>query len=175
MLEENFIEIGHIAKLHGFKGEVSLFLDVSNPTDYYNFPFFLLDIHGVPTPFIVESIKPKNKGFIAVKFEGVNNETEANGLLKKRVLLPEEKLPVLDENSFYDHEIVGYKVIDTERGEIGLVVQIIDYDSNPLLQIDAQGKEVLVPLQLDLNKKVDRKNQTLTISCPEGLLSIYLD
>jgi 16S rRNA processing protein RimM len=174
MAETEYIEIGHIAKLHGFKGEVSLFLDVTNPSDYLHFSFFLVELSGVLTPFIVESIKPKNKGFVALKFEGINSESDAKFLLKKKVMVSAEILPELDENSFYDHEIEGFQVIDTERGNIGTVVGVIDHPSNPLLQLTFQRKEILIPLNLDLSKKVDRKDKTLTITCPEGLLEIYL-
>lgn len=171
----DFIEIGHIAKLHGFKGEVSIYLDVTDPQYYFESPHFLVEMNGVPTPFLVEWIKPKNKGFITVKFEGISSEEDARILLKKRVIMPEAMLPELDEHTFYDFEVIGFSVEDQERGPIGTVVEVIDHPSNPLLSIDFNGKEILIPLNLDLSKRVDRTSKTIYLSCPEGLLSIYLD
>jgi 16S rRNA processing protein RimM len=172
---EGFVEIGHIAKLHGFKGEVSLFLDVSNVDDYRALEVVFLDIDGNPTPFIIKRIKPMNKGFIVLLFEGISSESEASFLLRKKVFLPDTILPALDEHSFYDHEVLGFSVVDTNYGPIGEVDAIIDHPANPLLQLAFNGKEILIPLNVNLNKRIDRKTSTLTVTTPEGLLSIYLD
>jgi 16S rRNA processing protein RimM len=171
---EGFIEIGHIAKLHGFKGEVSLFLDVTNSDDYRDLSVVFFNMDGIPTPFHIVRIKPMNKGFLVLTFEGISNESEAKTLLRKAVFLPEVVLQELDEHTFYDHEVEGFTVIDTVRGNIGNVVSIIDHPTNPLLQIDCDGQEILVPLNLDLNKTINRSAKTLTITTPEGLLDIYL-
>lgn len=172
---EGFIEIGHIAKLHGFKGEVSLFLDVSNSENYQDLSVVFFNIDGIPTPFHITRIKSMNKGFLVLTIEGISTEAEAKSLLRKAVFLPDLILEELDEHAFYDHEVVGYTVIDTVRGNIGTIVRIIDHASNPLLQIDCFGHEILIPLNIDLNKTVNRTDKTLTITAPEGLLDIYLN
>jgi len=83
-------------------------------------------------------------------------------------------LPDLDDSTFYDHEIIGFDVFDTHFGPIGSVISVIDHEANPLLQLDFKGKEVLIPLNVELHKKIDRKKRTLTLTAPEGLLQIYL-
>ncbi|MFM7596215.1 MAG: ribosome maturation factor RimM [Flavobacteriales bacterium] len=172
---EGFIEIGHIAKLHGFKGEVSLFLDVTNSDDYSDLSVVYFNMDGIPTPFHVVRVKPMNKGFLVLTFEGISSEVDARLLVRKAVFLPEVVLQELDDHSFYDHEVEGFTVFDTVRGNIGRVVGVIDHPSNPLLQIDCDGQEILIPLNLDLNKTINRTDKTLTITTPEGLLDIYLN
>ena len=171
---EGYFELGHIAKLHGFKGEVSLFLDVTNSDSYLAISLVYLDIDGNATPFMITNRKLMNKGFMVVKFEGVNNEQQAQKLIRKKVYLPEVALQSLDEHSFYDHEIIGFQVIDRAYGPIGNVISVIDHASNPLLQIDNRGKEILVPLNLELDKIIDRDESKIWISTPDGLLDIYL-
>ena len=166
--------LGKIAKLHGFKGEVSLFLDVTNPSDYKDLESVYIDVDGVLTPFFIDSVKLKNKNFIAVKFQGVNDESAAQRLLKKSLYLPEEILPDLKGTQFYDHEIIGFKVLDDVHGDIGEVENVIDLAANPLLQTIYKGKEVLVPIFDGLVQKIDRKNKILYIKAPEGLIDLYL-
>jgi 16S rRNA processing protein RimM len=166
--------LGLIAKLHGFKGEVSLFLDVSDPSSYQGLDALFLDINGQLTPFFIEGFKLKNKGFAAVKFEGVETEEAAKRLLKKKAYLPLEILPELDQSSFYDHEVIGYKVFDAEKGAIGLVQDVIDMTANPLLQLDHNGTEILIPIFEGLIEKVDRKKKELFIKAPEGLIDLYI-
>ena len=88
--------------------------------------------------------------------------------------MPDEILSDLDEGSFYDHEISGFKVIDQEKGEIGEIDTVIDLTSNPLLRIEFNEKEILIPIFEGLVLKVDRENKILYISAPEGLIDLYI-
>ena len=166
--------LGKIAKLHGYKGEVSLFLDVTNPQDYATLDAIFIDINTQLTPFFIESIKLKNNGFAAVRLEGVNDEVTAKRILRKDVYLPAKVLPELEGINYYDHEIEGYKVIDNKHGDIGLLESVIDFKVNPLLQILKGEKEILVPLIDGVVTKVDRNKKELHINTPDGLVELYL-
>lgn len=174
MQKADCYHLGYIAKLHGFKGEVSLFLDVTTPADYQGLDALYLDINGQLTPFFIEGFKLKNKGFAALKFEGIETEEAAKRLVKSKAYLPLEVLPELDQTSFYDHEVIGFKVFDAQHGVIGVVEDVIDMTSNPLLQIDFNGTEILVPIFEGLIQKVLRKKKELYIKAPEGLIDLYL-
>lgn len=175
MNKANCFNLGYIAKLHGFKGEVSLFLDVTNPEEYRSLDAIFIEINGFLTPFFIERITLKNKGFALIKLEGVNSDLEAKAILRKEVFLPIEVLPELSGTSFYDHEVIGFKVIDAAYGEVGELKQIIDYKVNPLIQIFKGEKEVLIPLLKDAILKVDRTKKELHIQSPEGLIELYLE
>lgn len=175
MQQSDCFQLGYIAKLHGFKGEVSLFLDVTNPEDYASLDAFFIEINGQLTPFFVESFQLKNKSFAAVKLEGVNSENDAKVLLRKSCFLPLSILPELDDKHFYDHEVIGFQVIDTISGAIGVLEQVIDLSVNPLLQIMKDEKEILIPFVDGLIQRVDRSNKTLYIAAPEGLIDMYLN
>ena len=169
------IYIGQIAKLHGYKGGVSLFLDVTHPEEYMDMESFFIEIDGILTPFFVDSFKLKNKGFAAVKFQGIDTEQEAKSLLKKKVFIPETELRELDESNFYDHEIIGYEVEDVVKGKIGKVTAIADIKQNPLLVIEFKDKEILLPIFEGLIIKVDRKLKRLKVKAPDGLIDLYLN
>ncbi|MFY7943345.1 MAG: ribosome maturation factor RimM, partial [Crocinitomicaceae bacterium] len=160
--------------LHGYKGEVSLFLDVTEPANYNQLERVFVEIDGILIPFFVEYLKPKNKGFVAVKLQDVNDENSAKKLLKKSIYLPENEMAELDDQSFYDHEIAGYRVFDQDKGYIGIAETVIDLVSNPLLKIDLEGKEILIPIFEGLIKKVDREKNELHIQAPEGLIDLYI-
>lgn len=174
MNKADCFHLGYVAKLHGFKGEVSLFLDVTNPEDYTGLDAIFVDINEQLTPFFITSIKLKNKGFAAVRLEGIDDETTARKLLRKNVYLPAQILPKLEGKNFYDHEVAGFKVIDAEYGEVGILEQVVDLKVNPLLQIMNNGKEVLIPLIDGVVQVVDRKKKEMHICAPEGLIELYL-
>ena len=177
MNKADCFNLGYVAKLHGFKGEVSLFFDVTSPQNYAALDSVFIDLNEILTPFFVESIVLNNKGFARVKFEGVNTEDEAKVLLKKELFLPIDLLPQLSGKHFYDHEIVGFKVVDENYGEVGEVLQVIDYKTNPLLQVfnNQLKKEVLLPLNNDLVQNVDRDKKEIHVRATSGLIEMYLN
>ena len=63
---------------------------------------------------------------------------------------------------------------DVEHGNIGKVIQVIDLSANPLIQIDKDGTELLLPLQEGVIREVDRKHQLLKVAAPPGLVELYL-
>jgi 16S rRNA processing protein RimM len=71
--------------------------------------------------------------------------------------------------------IIGFKVIDSEKGEIGVVDQLSSPTSNPLIHIKVNFSEVMIPFVDEVVKKIDHKAQTIHVNCPEGLLDLYLD
>lgn len=175
MTKEECYVLGNVAKLYGFKGEVSIYLDVTNPYEYQELGSVFVDYHGQLTPFFIESLQMQNKGFARVKFEGVDSEEDAKTILKCQLYLPLSFLPNLEGTSFYDHEVIGFTAIDEKFGNIGTIVQILDYSANPLIQIDNQGTEILIPLLEGTITKVDRVDKALYFTSPEGLVPLYLD
>ncbi|UKN01835.1 ribosome maturation factor RimM [Paracrocinitomix mangrovi] len=174
-LKEDCFRLGHVSKAHGYKGEVSIFLDVDDPYDYKELESVFIEIDGKLIPFFLEYIRMRNNGYAVVKFELVDTEKQVNLILRKDLFLPLEVLPETEGNQFYYFEIEGYTVVDKEHGEIGTVLGIIDLSGNPIIQIDADGKEILIPKQDEFIEEVDRENQILHISAPPGLIEMYLE
>jgi 16S rRNA processing protein RimM len=174
MLKKDCYLLGNVAKTRGFKGELVLFLDVTNPHEYEHLESVFVELNGMLTPFFIEQIKIQGNNRAHVYFEQVDSEAEAQKLTGKAIYLPLSTLPKLSGNEFYDHEIPGFEVIDAEHGAVGKVVQVIDLANNPLLQIDKSGIEILIPLRNGTVQKVDRTNQQLHIQAPLGLIELYL-
>tara|TARA_B100000508_G_scaffold118450_1_gene98562 strand:- start:77521 stop:78054 length:534 start_codon:yes stop_codon:yes gene_type:complete len=176
MKKADCFQLGYVAKLHGYKGEVSLFFDTTNPEYYRNLDAVFIDISGNLTPFFIDRIELGKKGFARVKFEGVDDEQSAKSILRKELYLPLKALPDLEGKHFYDHEVVGFSVIDAEKGNVGKLIEVVDYKTNPLLRIEAtNGNEVLLPLLADLIQSVDRDKKELHVKSPEGLIELYLE
>ena len=174
-LKEECFRLGSVARLHGYKGEVSIFLDVDNPQDYKNLESVFVEIDGKLIPFFLEHLFIRNKGFAVAKFETIDSEKQAQIILKRGLYLPLEVLPETEGTDFYYFEIEGFKVIDENYGEVGVVQQIIDLSGNPIIQIDSEGKEVLIPKQEEFILEIDRDKQVIKISAPEGLIEMYLE
>ncbi len=173
MKKEDCFYLGRVAKTHGLKGEVTLKLDVDDPSAYAKMKHFFLEINKMLTPFFVEHIK-MNDDKMFVKIKDVDSIEAAQNLVGKLAYLPMEMLPKLSGKQFYFHEIVGFTVVDTEKGELGPVSQVLEYPTQAILQVMKGKKEILIPRLDPVIQKVDRDKKTLTITAPEGLIDMYL-
>ncbi len=173
--QEECYKLGSIARLHSFKGELSIFLDVDDPQEYKNLESVFVEYDKKLVPFFIEHIYIRNNGFAVVKFEGIDSDKKAKLFLKCGLFLPIETLPELDDNEFYYFEIEGFTVIDSNYGQIGTVNKVIDLKGNPLIEIKRVKQDILIPKQADFIDEIDWDTKTLYITAPEGLLDIYLE
>jgi len=176
MRKEDCFYLGRIARKHSFKGEVVIALDTDEPELYKNMESVFVALGRNLIPFFIEKSLLQKGNKLRVKFEEINNQVEAEGILKSDVYLPLSLLPKLSGNKFYFHEIIGFKAIDKNSGTIGIIEAVNDSAAQTFLEIKNDASTtILVPLLDAFIKKVDRKNKELHIEAPEGLIDLYLD
>ena len=164
--------LGRITKPWGVKGQLVLFLDVDTPEDYLELDSAFVEVKGqlVPYFFHIDNI---NGNKAVATFEDLSPE-QAGALVGHDLYLPLSLLPKLDGNRFYFHEVTGFRVIDSQHGDIGTLEQVIDYPAQPLFQVMKNGQEILIPVIDEVIEKVDRDAKTLYITAPNGLIELYL-
>ena len=77
MNKESCFYIGFISKKIGFKGELSIKINIGNPKNYLNIDFIYVDIDNQLVPYKVNSSFSKKNTFLQIKLEEVNNENLA--------------------------------------------------------------------------------------------------
>ena len=112
---------------------------------------------------------------LRIKFEEVDTERDAEALLRQSLFLPLSLLPKLSGNKFYYHEVIGFEVVDIDYGRVGVITHINDRSSQPIFEIEHEGRQILIPLHDDFLKEVNRKDKTITVATPEGLIELYLN
>ncbi len=176
MTKDDCYQVGHITKTHGVSGELVLFLDVDNAAEYADLESVLLEVKGDLIPYFIESIAIVKGSRAIIAFDDVDTIEQAERLINCGAYLPLENLePITDVTRFYFHEIVGYQIVDAEAGELGIVQGVYAMNAQDLIAMDYQGKEVLIPINSDIVRTVDRANQKLNVALPTGLLEIYME
>lgn len=176
MTKDDCYQVGHITKTHGVSGELVLFLDVDNASEYADLDSVLLEVKGELVPYFIESIAIVKGSRAIIAFEDIDTIEQAERLINCGAFLPLENLePITDETRFYFHEIVEYQVVDATEGELGIVRGVYAMNAQDLIAMDYQGKEVLIPINSEIVRTVDRANKKINVALPEGLLAIYME
>lgn len=174
MTKEECFYLGKIVSKFSFKGEVLAKLDTDEPEIYTEMESVFVEFNKNLVPFFLERARLHKSTLLRIKFEDVDTELDADDLIGAELYLPLTDLPQLPDDKFYFHEIIGFNVIDENFGLIGTVKKINDQTAQTLLIIEREEKEVLIPLNDDFIKQVDKSKSEMHIQAPEGLIELYL-
>ncbi len=173
MKQDDCYLLGNVIKAHGLSGEIQAYLDVDFPDSYEEMESVFILMNNKLVPFFIDTIQINNNKAL-IKFEGVDSREGAEDLSNKQIYLPLSFLPPLPEDKYYYHEIVGYDFYD-DSNLLGKVENVITLSSQILLTVVVDNKEVLIPLQEGIIRKVDKKEAKIMANLPDGLLDVYLD
>lgn len=158
--------IGYFSKPHGLKGHLVLFTDLDFDVDM-NVVF--IENKGSQAPYFIEEMTEFNKGFL-VKLEGIN-DVNAAAVLKNKEVLADKKF-IIEEDEF---EFLNFVLIDKSKGEVGVITGIEGSETNPLIVVNVNGKEILLPFAEDLITKIVKTKKQVFYNAPEGLIDMYLE
>lgn len=169
------IQIGYIAKAHGIQGEVKAVFDVHDLSEYRRVKTLYLAQGQEPLrPYTVERMRIHNQKEIILTLAESTDRNTAELLRSSTIYFPEADLPNLPEGHFYYYQVIGYRVVDTERGPLGTVEDFIDGTSHDFMAMRYQGQEVLIPITDAFVGLADHGAQTVAVALPDGLLELYL-
>ena len=174
MTTEDCFYLGKIVKKYSFKGELLAKLDTDEPAIYENLDAIFIDLNNTLIPFFVQKSQLHKSDLLRLKFDDIDNEEDAEELLKSDLYLPLELLPKLEGDKFYFHEIINFQLVDENFGHVGIVTGVNDSTAQALFEVDREGIEILIPINDDFIRKIDRVNKNITVNTPEGLIELYL-
>lgn len=108
-----------------------------------------------------------------LNLEDVDHIDKAQVIVKKKVYLPNDKMPERDPDDFRYTDLIGYLVIDENEGELGEITQVQELPQQFMASVDFNGQELLFPLNDDLILGIDAEEQVLEVELPEGLVDLY--
>lgn len=166
--------LGKIVRTSGLKGDVFVFLDVDNLSDYAHLDSVFVEIKGKLVPHFIDRVQIRHNGAV-IHFEDADLE-QAQALVGHTLYLPLDTLPPLTGNKFYYHEVKGFEVVDRNIGSLGKLTEVMDNAAQAVLCVrHSSGKEILIPLVDEFLIGVDREKKILNVQAPEGLVDFYLD
>ncbi|HRI78221.1 MAG TPA: ribosome maturation factor RimM [Cyclobacteriaceae bacterium] len=161
---------GYVAKTHGLKGEVTIVMSVDCP-DPDSLKLFFVEINQNLVPHFIQLASIKgDKAFI--KFEDVNTPEEAASLKGCSLYLPKTERPKLARGEFYSEEVVGFEVVDSENGPLGIIKEVFEHGLSRHLVVIKDQKEIMIPTNGPFIQGINKSKKKITVSLPEGFLDI---
>lgn len=165
--------MGRLTKAHGLKGAIKIELYTDEPARRFvpGATFHLQVPQASPwfgKTVTLTELRWYNQHPV-VFFDGVNDRTAAESLIKAILLVDHDPDEILEEeNTWYDHQLVGLTVL---RGgeKIGTVTHLEHLPAQDLLVVKTDVGEVMVPFVAAIVPLVDIAGGTITVTPPPGL------
>jgi 16S rRNA processing protein RimM len=119
----------------------------------------------------IEELWP-HKGYLVLKFEGVDSISEAETLIGSELQVPVRERSKLEPGWAYVSDLVGCVVLDGDH-EIGSVADVqFGAGEAPLLIVKAGSKEYEIPYAEAYLKSTNLEHKTICMILPEGMLEL---
>jgi 16S rRNA processing protein RimM len=117
MAEEPRIPVGEVVGVFGLRGAIK----VHPLTDFVSQRFAVgAVVEAAGTPRRIVSCFD-HKGQLRVQLRGIETVEQAEALRGEKLWVPESQLPRLEPGEYMARHLVGLRVLDRTRGEIGTV------------------------------------------------------
>lgn len=108
-----------------------------------------------------------------LKFVGIDSISDAERFSGSELWVPLSERGTPPEGEFFQSDLIGFEVIDEITGrKIGTVRGWQDYNGPLLMEVDAEGREILFPFTEAICVKVDLEARQVLVRPPEGLLEL---
>jgi 16S rRNA processing protein RimM len=175
MQKSDCFELGYIVKSHGLDGKVQAFFDVEDLDNFIDIDSVFLEQKGSFVPYFIEDIIALDSNKVLIKFEEIDKKDQADVLKGSKLFLSLSFLPKLENGHFYYHDLISYEVIDSEKGNIGVVKEFVEASSQVIMTVIFGEKEILIPFHDDFILEVNNENKTISMKLPGGLVDLYLE
>lgn len=157
MTDDGLLEVGHIRRAHGLRGDV--FVQLLSDSDARVAPGSEMFADG--ERLVVETSRIASSGRRVVKFAQIPDRTAAekyaNRVLRAR--------PIDDPDALWVHEMIGRRVVEVDGTDHGVCVAVL---ANPAADLLELASGALVPS----NFVVSLDENTITVDTPDGLFDL---
>jgi 16S rRNA processing protein RimM len=115
----------------------------------------------------------EHKGDWVLKFQGIDSREAAERLRGAELWVAPEERGQLAEGEYFQSDLLGCQVVEngTEKS-LGVVRGWQQYGGPPLLKVEREGGEVLIPFVNAICRDIDLDARLIRVELPEGLLEL---
>ena len=155
---------GRVAGVFGVKGELKVKSTIAGQSVLIPGRQLRCVRHGMSQELTVASVR-EHRGHHLVRFDGFNGATEAARLVGGELFASRDAF-VLESNEYLDEDLIGCRLVDEDRRDLGCVSAVEHYPAQDLLVI---GKN-RVPLVRAFIEDIDLTARQIKVKLPPGLI-----
>ncbi len=161
--------VGIVARAHGLRGEVVIDPTTDTPDRFGPGRVFAAGLpSGDARTLKIATSRPFQARWL-VRFEGVENRTDAEALHSAELTIRFDQVAPLPEGRYYRFELVGLTARTPEGLVLGRVEEVFATGSNDVLVVRGEHGEILIPLLDTVLRSIDAVGGIIVLAPPPGL------
>ncbi len=172
---KDYLIIGKIGGAHGVRGEVKIIPLTDDVRRFSSLTecMILDEKEHIKETLEVEKTRVDETRTL-IKFKGIDDRDEVGKLTGYFIGVTRDNAVKLPEGRFFIADLIGLTVVDSERGELGTIKDIMNSGSSDIIIVKRKGKnELLIPYLNAIVTNVDLSAGVMSVTLPEGLYEIY--
>lgn len=173
-----FVHIGKVHSAQGIKGDLFIYIFAEEAAWADQWTQLFVAPAGVDQPektLEIKKLRPHQKqkkiGFV-LKLDEIDDRNKADALVGHSVFVPEEFLVSKEGENIYLREVLGFRVHDTQRGDVGVVTGFSGHSMQDILVIkNDSGESFEVPFVEPILIEIKRGEQKIVMDIPQGLVA----
>jgi len=162
-----YLVIGRVARPWGIQGEVKVEIMTDFPDRFSLLRRVYLGPEAVP--FALEGFR-LHGGAALLKLEGCHDRAAVEKLRGQLVQIPIEEAVPLEQDEYYEHQIVGLAVWTAAGEYLGTVGEVVSTGANDVYVVRGQRREVLIPAIEGVVLEINLAQGRLVVELMEGLI-----
>ena len=123
---------------------------------------------GIKESFEIEFSR-KQHGRLILKLRGIDSISEVERRVGAEVSVSEDQIPPALQGTFYTFHLKGCVVMTSDGESVGVVTDVLDNGGTPILKVDGQNGEILIPFAQAFLRNIDLGQRRIEMELPEGL------
>ncbi len=169
------ITIGKIGSAHGVRGELKV---VPLTDDVRRFSklkkCFLTKEDGTIVNELAVKTARIDRGNVLIVFEGIQDRDAAEKLRGLFIAVAREDAVKLSKGEFFIVDLIGLRVVDDERGDLGTINDVYETGSNFVISVKRKRKpDLQIPFLKVVCYDTSIEDGVMKVRLPDGLYEIY--
>tara|TARA_Y100001933_G_C18978837_1_gene555816 strand:+ start:51 stop:557 length:507 start_codon:yes stop_codon:yes gene_type:complete len=163
------LTVGKIANTQGLKGHLKIYPYTNDKEEFEDFDYLMIEKEG-DRKFEVKTIRYQKK-MVIVLFEGFSNINEVEKYKNREVYFMREDLGDFDEHTFMFSEVVGYDVVDKEKGKVGKIKKVHASAAHELIVVEKEdGETFMIPCVKAFILGFNHSAKEMNVKLIEGMI-----
>ncbi|MBP1749278.1 MAG: ribosome maturation factor RimM [Deltaproteobacteria bacterium] len=162
-----WIPVGRVVSTSGIRGEVKLYYYNEVKEEFFDYTSLFVLKGDEYIELKPEGAKYR-KNFFYLSFRGLTTIEEVSFLVTKELFVREEDLRPLDNDEYYEYQLIGLNVINVDGEVLGKVRSVLHTGASDILVVRGE-REYMVPMLEGFIIAINIENGTVQVNI-EGLI-----
>ena len=167
MDRQGFVEIGLFIGPHGIKGEIKVKSFTEIPENLFVYEEFFLG--NQTKPIKLKLVRKVKQNLICI-VEDIKTRNEAEKFKNLTLYVKRDNLPLLNDDEFYQRDLLNFDVYNLERHNLGFVTSFNDFGGGLLVEVEKNKKRFYLPIGKPFLKDINYKDKEVILNIDLGFI-----